>query len=126
VSPGFRIIGVSQRLFAREVLRFDSTVQEYENGDIFQYSEGEDATIACYNFALQKGVELKELLENRGLRVALFSVNAVAPERFDPILASVQRSGKLVILDDSQSPNDPSALLARGHSDNVVSRCGWW
>ncbi len=106
VSPGFRIIGVSQRLFGKDLLLYDKDdVIAHERGEIFQYGAGEDLTIACFNFTFPQGLEIKNELEKRNVRASLFSVNAVQPVDWQPIISNTDRSQKLVVLDDSKSVN---------------------
>src|SRR5262245_16358024 len=44
LAPGFRIIGVSQRLAKTDLLEMSDPVSHDENGEIFQYAEGDDVT----------------------------------------------------------------------------------
>lgn len=111
-TPGFRIIGVSQRLFRTELLEVESTVTYDETNGIFQYAEGEDATIVCFNFSFPQGLALWKEMQQRGLNASLFSVNAVLPVDWEMILASVRRTGRLVVLDDSKSINRSCHHLA--------------
>lgn len=105
IAPGFRIIGVSQRLNRTEVLEVEGDVVHDKKGDIFQYTDGGDATIVCFNFSFPQGLVLWNDMKQRGANAALFSVNAMLPVDWGRIFASVQRTGKLVILDDSKSVN---------------------
>jgi len=104
VSPGFRIVGVSQRLFGNEL---PELARVYANAEktLFQYTEGNDATIACFNFSFPYGLELHSKLKEKNVESALFSVNAVTPIDWEPLLANVLRTKKLVVLDDSKSEN---------------------
>ena len=47
IAPGFRIIGVSQRLFKKPLLLEDSSIKYSFKENIFQYAEGNDLTIVC-------------------------------------------------------------------------------
>lgn len=104
VSPGFRIIGVSQRLFGQELLE---TSKVYSNSDktLFQYLEGSGATVACFNLSLPYGLVLAEKLKEKNIHTSLFSVNAVTPIAWDRITESAHETGKLVVIDDSKSEN---------------------
>ena len=112
VSPGFRIIGISQRLNPKDLLEIDSNVSCDENGEIFQYTEGSDATIACFNFSFPQGLSLWKNMKKQGVNASLFSVNAMLPVDWTKIFESVQQTGKLVILDDSKSVNRSCHHLA--------------
>lgn len=105
VRPGFRIIGVSQRLFKEEVLDPGSPVFVSKDSTLFQYRKGEDAVIACFNFSLPQGLALRKELEARGLDAALFSVNSPTPIDWEPILKSPGAKKRLVVIDDSKSAN---------------------
>lgn len=105
VAPGFRIIGVSQRLFRTELLEVEKTVARPVADGILQYTEGEDATVVCFNFSFPQGFALCKDMKQRGVSTSLFSVNAVHPVDWDGILTSVQRTRRLVVLDDSKSVN---------------------
>lgn len=105
ISPGFRIIGISQRLSHKDLLELDCNVSCDENGEIFQYAEGNDATIVCFNFSFPQGLSLWKDMKKQDVNASLFSVNAMLPVDWTRIFASVQQTGKLVILDDSKSVN---------------------
>lgn len=105
VSPGFRIIGVSQRLFQTEILSCENDPTVYNNGEIFQYYEGADITIVCFNFSFPQGMKLREELATLGLSSSLFSVNVMTPIDWLHILRDVSRTKKLIVIDDSKSVN---------------------
>lgn len=107
VSPGFRIIGVSQRLFQTEILKCEENVVAHQNGEIFQYFSGDDATIACFNFSFPQGLKLQKDLSSNGINASLFSVNAEIPVDWSSIVQDVGITRKLIILDDSKSVNKP-------------------
>ena len=102
LDPGFRIVGLSQRLYATEVLDLD-LVYKAKDCSVFQYYEGDDVTIACFNFSLPEGHALYKKLVDRGATASLFSVNQVFPQDWAHIGESVARTGKLVVIDDSKS-----------------------
>lgn len=104
VSPGFRIIGISQRLFQQEIIDCPAT---YTNGDasLFQYSSGIDATIVCFNFSLPYGFELLNQFQSKKMGASLFSVNSVTPIPWHEIMRDVQRTKNLIVIDDSKSTN---------------------
>ena len=90
VSPGFRIIGVSQRLFGQEIL---DVGKSYSNNEktLFQYAEGDKATVVCFNLAFPYGLELHNKLKEKGIDSSLFSVNAVTPIEWSRIIENVKR-----------------------------------
>jgi pyruvate/2-oxoglutarate/acetoin dehydrogenase E1 component len=105
VAPGFRIIGVSQRLWRSELLVNPEPVTHDPEGEIFQYSEGDDVTVACFNLSFPQGQAFCTDLKKHGLSASLFSVNAMLPVDWKRILQSARRTRKLLVLDDSKSVN---------------------
>jgi len=112
VSPGFRILSVSQRLFGQELLSVEGDVQIHGAGSIFQYARGEDVTMACFNFSFPQGLQLYRDLRERDVGASLFSVNAALPCDWSVIGEDVSRTRRLIILDDSKSSNVPCTQLA--------------
>lgn len=113
LRPGFRIIAVSQRLFQQPVLEWDAGPYTHAEGKLFQYTQGRDVTIVCFNFTFPEGAELQARLKAQGMTASLFSVNCAHALEWEPLLADIRRTGRLVVLDDSKSENLPShALLA--------------
>lgn len=113
ISPGFRIIGVSQRLFNSELLTWTADpIESINDGEIFRYTYGRDVTIAAFNFALPQALELWQAFDRRGISASLFSVNAALPVDWSPIVEDASRTRRTVILDDSKSANRPYQALA--------------
>ena len=104
VSPGFRIICVSQRLFGKEILDVPATYVNKEK-TLFQYKNGGGATIVCFNLSFPYGLELHGKLKEKGVDASLFSVNSATPIPWDEIIADVQKTKNLVVIDDSKSEN---------------------
>lgn len=113
VSPGFRIIGVSQRLFQTELIDWTAgPVESIDNGALLRYATGTDVTIAACNFAFPQGLGLRRELEARGVSTSLFSVNAALPVDWAPIIEDARRTRTAILLDDSKSANRPCYALA--------------
>jgi len=104
ISPGFRIIGVSQRLFEKKLLEPEK-VYSNDESTLFQYAEGSDATIVCFNFSFPYGFELVNQLKRKGFMSSLFSVNSAIPIKWDEIIEDLRKTKKLVVIDDSKSEN---------------------
>jgi transketolase C-terminal domain/subunit len=104
ISPGFRIIGVSQRLSNEDILQVNKIYSNKES-TIFQYTEGTDATIVCFNFSFPYGWELHKKLKERAINASLFSVNAATPIKWHEIIENVKDTRNLVVIDDSKSLN---------------------
>ena len=112
VAPGFRLLGVSQRLFREPVIEPPGPVTAYAGAEMFSYASGEDATIVAFNFALPQAIKLQDAMEQAGVGASLFSVNAMLPSTWEPILADLRRTRRLVVVDDSKSVNRASDRLA--------------
>ena len=104
-KPGFQIIGLSQRLFKEELIVPDKVNYRNEDGTLYQYSNGSFATVVCFNFTFPYGWAIKNKMEEKGPHSSLFGVNALTPINWEPILKNVEKSRKLVLLDDSKSRN---------------------
>lgn len=104
IAPGFRIIGVSQRLFGKDILDIPNVYSNNEK-TLFQYTAGAKATIVCFNLSLPYGWELYSKLQEEDITASLFSVNATTPIDWQKIIESVKKTKNLLVLDDSKSAN---------------------
>ncbi len=125
VAPGFRIIGVSQRLFGKDILDIE-TISVNKEKTLFQYKKGAKATIACFNLAFPYGLELHRKLEEKGLGASLYSVNAVTPIDWSELVQDVTKTKNLVVIDDSKSENFSSdnflaAALEEGKPSRTIT-----
>jgi len=104
ISPGFRILGVSQRLFKTEIMDL-APVAMNAGRSLFQYSSGADVTIICHNFSLPYGLEFQKRLLEKGVHPSLFSVNGAMPISWDEVITDVSKTKKVIVIDDSKSMN---------------------
>ena len=118
ISPGFRIIGVSQRLLKQELLDID-IITNGRNENYFQYKNGSNVTIVCFNYALPYGLNLYNKLKAINIRASLFSVNTYSEFDFSPIIHNIMKTRNLVLIDDSKSGN----LLSDSFLFNAVDQC---
>jgi len=100
--PGLRFICLSQRLYPTEFIELD-LVRATDDCSLFQYYEGDDATIVCFNLSLPEGLTLHQKIAENGRSAALFSANYVFPQDWQLIRESLTRTRKLVVIDDSKS-----------------------
>src|SRR5262245_34206829 len=126
IAPGFRIIGVSQRLFRTPIIDRRATPGSNSNDDVVQYGDGADVTVAAFNLALPQAIEAVRAIEAAGRTAALFSVLNVWSPDWMPILTSLERTKNLLILDDGKSATRLSdrflsEALLRCHPDRVVN-----
>lgn len=105
VSPGFRILTVSQRLFKEEIIDPKKLIYVNSENDVFQYSEGNDATIVCFNFSFPYGQNIVEEMTKINLTCSLFNINSPTPANWEKIIDDVTKTKKLIVIDDSKSEN---------------------
>lgn len=118
-APGFRMIGVSSRLAKTDLLDLPCLFKSDDCG-LFQYAEGKDATIVCFNFSLYEGVALRERFLKAGRSVSLFSANYIPDANWEPVFRSVAETRRLVVMDDSKSVNIPAyKMIASLHRSGL-------
>lgn len=108
IAPGFRIIAVSERLFPTAIGPTTAAFADVggaDKGRMFRHASGADATVVSFNFAWPQAAEIGEALKARGLAASHFSVAGLPVSNWDAVLADVRRTGKLILVDDSRSPN---------------------
>jgi len=115
--PGFRIIALTQKSAGDEVFvpgEFDRSA----DCALFRYSTGADLSIVCANFSLRNGLALRDELADRGVSSSLFGVNPVIDPDWTLLAADAERTGSVLVLDDSKG------LTGLGHRVcEFVSRC---
>lgn len=122
IAPGFRIICISQRLMKKEILE-PSCISMNEDSSLFQYTQGGDATIVCFNLSLPYGLEIYRRMKKNNLNGSLFSVNAALPVSWERIVKDVQRTKQVIIIDDSKSVNTPwQSLLNELHAKGDLKK----
>lgn len=113
VQPGFRIIGISQRLHKTELIDPGAPLKILNNGDIFRYSDGKDVTLVSFNFSFPQVFKLAESLVKNGLKPTHFNVNSALRTDWTPIRESILKTKKIVLVDDSKSSHiSGTSLLA--------------
>ena len=125
VTPGFRIVCTSQRLFGTPAVELPVEAHAADNS-VFRYRSGEDVTIACYNFSLRDGLALAEHLAEAGIQSDLLHVNFVPDMDVTLLSESCSRTGALILVDDSKTVSKfgdglVAELLSRGVSIEVLS-----
>lgn len=124
IAPGFRIIAVSQRLFRTEALPPSDQFADVSVGadaHILRHAAGTDATVVSFNLSYPQAAELHQQLGERGITASFFSVAASRVLDWDPIIADVRRTGRLVVVDDSRSRNRPADRLRAALADAGVN-----
>jgi pyruvate/2-oxoglutarate/acetoin dehydrogenase E1 component len=108
-TTGFKIICVSQRMYGQEILDFENPT--YCDDFIWKYKDGEDLTIACFNFSLLQGKKMREELNEIGIKASLYNISSVSCTTYDVILINALSTGRLLILDDAKTSSSVSNLL---------------
>jgi pyruvate/2-oxoglutarate/acetoin dehydrogenase E1 component len=120
VKPGFRIIGISQRLFKEETIIPSGPLFVNKDRTVFQYEQGKDVTVVAFNFSFPQAVQLVEGLRQKDMSASLFNVNSPTPAHWENILEDIKITGKLVLIDDSKSENLAcNALVADATTSSV-------
>lgn len=124
ISPGFRIITISQRLFKEEILSPDKLIYVNSDCDVFQYDEGSDATIVCFNFSFPHGIKIVEEMKKKNISCSFFNINSPISTNWEKIIEDVKKTKRLIVIDDSKSENlNCNALLVDiDRSCNVEKR----
>ena len=113
VQFGFRIIGLSQRLGRAEIIDPGKPIYVVEGGEVFQYSDGKDATVVSFNFSFSQANKLRVVLKERGIDASHFNVNSAVAIDWGKIKESARKTGKIIAIDDSKSKHiQADSLLA--------------
>lgn len=120
---GIRVIAVSQRQFGMDPLVL-GLLERSHDLSIFKYANGDDLTLVSFNFALRHASRIRDRLESDGFSVDLFHQNYVPDPSLDLLIESVERTGRLMVIDDSKSylkMADYVIAQLRGHVPELVS-----
>lgn len=101
-SPGFRIICVSQQFFTAAPMA-EPAQWVAADQSLFRYATGDDVTIVSFNFSLRKAMHLAGQLAAAGAASDLFLANFVPGMDLEPVLASLKKTRRLILLDDSKT-----------------------
>lgn len=101
-NPGFRVICLSQRQFSESALEAE-ILWAADDESIFHYQSGGDATIVSMNFILRETLGLTIELQKSGFECDLFHSNFVPGMNLEPLILSCQRTGHLILIDDSKT-----------------------
>lgn len=120
ISPGFRIIAISQRMFKDEIIIPKKLIYVNDENDVFQYDVGSDVTVVCFNFSFPYGQQIVDILKDNNLKCSFFNVNSPTPTNWTKIIDDVSKTKKIIIIDDSKSENLSFHALLTDISDRVV------
>jgi pyruvate/2-oxoglutarate/acetoin dehydrogenase E1 component len=112
VKPGFRIMSPSQKLLREDLIDVGVIHQEKECR-YFQYKEGNDVTIICFNYSLQYGLVLNDMLSKNNILPSLFSINTFTDTDYTFIIDNIHKTKNLIIIDDTKSKNSVSDIFLK-------------
>ena len=105
ISPGFRIIGVSQRLFSQPLLLENNDLAYSSNDGIVEYEKGNDLTIVSFNLSFPEAFKFSLKFKKKGLSASLFSINRSMSGDYSSIIKDVKNTKNILVIDDSWSDN---------------------
>lgn len=79
--------------------------------------EGTDVTVVALAAMVNRGLEAAEALSKEGISVEVIDPRTVAPLDIDTILASVHKTGRLLIVDEDYGPAGMGAEIAAQAAD---------
>jgi pyruvate dehydrogenase E1 component beta subunit len=104
IKPGFRILSTGQKFLNQNLLELKCLYEDI-NGNYFQYSDGKDVTIVCFNNSISYGLKLQQKLKEYKLHSSLFTVNSHLYASYPHVLKNIDKTGKLILIDDTKSRN---------------------
>ena len=104
IKPGFRILSTGQKFLSQNLMELDCIYHDVY-GNYFQYSDGKDVTIVCFNNSISYGLKLKQKLKEHKLHSSLFTVNSHLYAKYSHIIKNIKNTGKLILIDDTKSRN---------------------
>jgi 2-oxoisovalerate dehydrogenase E1 component len=90
---------------------------EIEFGKARVAREGRDVTVVALALMVQRSLAAAEALAKEGISVEVIDPRTVSPLDTDCILASVKKTGRLIIVDEAFSPCSLGAEIAAGVAD---------
>ena len=112
VKPGFRIMSPSQKLLREDLLDLEVIHQENECR-YFQYEKGDNVSIICFNYSLQYGLVLSQVLLDKNIKSSLFSVNTYTDIDYTYIINNLRKTKNLILIDDTKSRTSVSDIFLK-------------
>lgn len=75
---------------------------EIELGKANVAREGSDATVVAYGYMVREALKAAEQLEEEGLSVEVIDLRTVAPVDYETIVASVEKTGRMIFVQEAQ------------------------
>ena len=81
---------------------------------------GDDVTVVAWQRMVHRALEAAERLEADGVSVEVIDPRGVRPLDLDTILASVRRTGRLVVVHEAPKPGNPANEVAAAVAEDAV------
>jgi pyruvate dehydrogenase E1 component beta subunit len=98
-----------------------TTLEAVPIGKLDVARPGDDVTIACVGQALRAGLEASEVLASDRISAEVLSLRSLRPFDLDGLLASVRRTGRLVLVEESPPRCSVSADIAATVTENAFT-----
>ena len=96
-------------------------LKKFDNGKILKYSSGNKATVVSIGFASYYAYD--KIIKNSINDYDFFVISNPISENFDMIIQSARKTKKILLFDDSRSPNknflDKLELVLNNHSEKI-------
>jgi 2-oxoisovalerate dehydrogenase E1 component len=102
----------------KNLLNTKGMVPEVEEDEVIPFGvaavrrEGTDATVVAIGLMVNKTLEAAEALAQEGVAIEVIDPRSIAPLDIDTILASVHKTGRLLIVDEDFQPAGMGAEIA--------------
>ena len=85
--------------------------------------EGKDVTLAVYGLQTGEALRAADTLAARGIEAEIIKFNLLTPADYGPLLASVKKTGRLVIAEEACAPGSPGErMLAAAAAAGIAPR----
>lgn len=90
--------------------------------------EGEDLTLVSYGTMINSALAAARLLEEQGIHAEIVKLNSITPIDLQPILASIKKTGRLLVAEETAAANCVgqrliTALAEQGGLPQTVKLC---
>jgi 2-oxoisovalerate dehydrogenase E1 component len=93
-------------------------------------AEGADATIITFGMGVQWAIEAADEQSNKGVHIEIIDLRSLAPIDWETIVTSVQKTNRVLLLEEASEVLGPMSEIAAGiserlfqHLDAPVIRC---
>jgi len=119
IKNGFRIITAGQKDLNNDIIKI-KPIMEGNNADFFQYKVGSLVTILCFNQSISYGLEFANRIAEKGYSSSLFSINTHSIFNYSKIIKDIEKTRKVIIIDDTKSRNKTSVNIIKNMLDKKI------